>query len=80
MTLSMIKDIRLIKKRMRQTQGYQKSYLNQKRCGFEFSVGDTLLIRVASYKHIMRFDKKDKLTSRFVGPFKVLKRVGKVTY
>ena len=29
---------------------------------------------------VVRFDKREKLSSRFIGPFEILKRVGTVTY
>ncbi|WMV58592.1 hypothetical protein MTR67_051977 [Solanum verrucosum] len=31
-------------------------------------------------KEVMRFGKKGKLSPRYVGPYKILKRVGKVAY
>ena len=31
-------------------------------------------------KGVMRFRKKGKFSSRYVGPYKILKRIGKVTY
>ena len=31
-------------------------------------------------KGVMRFEKKGKLSPRYVGPYKILKRVGKVAY
>lgn len=39
-----------------------------------------MFVRIAPYKHIIRFGKKGKLTSRFVRPFKVLKHIDKVAY
>lgn len=56
----MIEDVRLIRERMKQAQDCQKSYLDEKRCNLEFEVDDKVFIRVAPYKHVMRFDKKDK--------------------
>ena len=31
-------------------------------------------------KGVMRFGKKEKLITRYIGPYKILKRIGKVSY
>ena len=31
-----------------------------------------------TYVRVMRFDRKEKLNPRYVGPYKILKRIGKV--
>ena len=46
----------------------------------EFEVGDMVFLKVSPMKGVMRFRKKGKLSPRFVGPFEILKRIGKVTY
>lgn len=76
----MIEDVMLIREKMRQFQDCQKSYLDKRRWDLEFEVSDKDFVRVIFYKHVMRIDKKEKLTPRFVRPFEVLERVGKVTY
>lgn len=43
-------------------------------------MGDKVFMRIALYKHVMRFDKKDKLASRFVKSFEILDYIGKVVY
>ncbi|XP_070032105.1 uncharacterized protein [Nicotiana tomentosiformis] len=43
-------------------------------------VGEKVLLNVLPMKGIMRFGKKGKLSSRFIDPFEVLERVGKVAY
>lgn len=43
-------------------------------------MGDKVFARVAPYKYVIRFDKKVKLTSRFIGPFEVLKCISKIAY
>jgi len=80
MTQRMIDDVRLIRDRMKQAQDRQKSYADLKRKKIEFQPGDKVFVKVAPYKHVMRFGKKGKLAPRYIGPFEVLERVGRVAY
>ncbi|KAL5577467.1 hypothetical protein UlMin_019166 [Ulmus minor] len=58
----------------------QKSYADKRRRPLEFQVGDSVFLKVAPMKGVMRFGKKGKLSPRFIGPFEILERVGKVAY
>nr|GEW31386.1 hypothetical protein [Tanacetum cinerariifolium] len=56
----------------------QKSYANKRTKPLEFSVGDHVLLKVSSWKGVVRFEKKGKLAPRFVGPFEITKRIGPI--
>ncbi|KAK5786146.1 hypothetical protein PVK06_040776 [Gossypium arboreum] len=56
------------------------SYADLKRKEIEYSVGDMVFLKVSPWKKILRFGKKCKLSPRFIGPYRVLKRVGPVAY
>ncbi|GJW33269.1 hypothetical protein Tco_0053301 [Tanacetum coccineum] len=58
----------------------QKSYADLKRKPMEFQVGDKVLLKVLPWKGVVHFGKRGKLNPRYVGPFKVLKKVGVVAY
>ncbi|KAA0032712.1 ty3-gypsy retrotransposon protein [Cucumis melo var. makuwa] len=60
--------------------GRQKSYADLHRKDLEFDVGDMVFLKVAPMNGVLRFEKKGKLSPRFVGPFDVLKRIGLVAY
>ncbi|GKC85831.1 putative reverse transcriptase domain-containing protein [Tanacetum coccineum] len=40
----------------------------------EFSVGDSVLLKVTPWKGVVRFGKKGKLAPRFVGPFEIIEK------
>ncbi|GJW84053.1 putative reverse transcriptase domain-containing protein [Tanacetum coccineum] len=70
----------LIKQRMQAAQDRQKSYADRKRKPMEFEVGDRVMLKVSPWKGVVRFGRRGKLNPRYVGPFKVLAKVGKVAY
>ncbi|GKD41123.1 putative reverse transcriptase domain-containing protein [Tanacetum coccineum] len=46
----------------------------------EFDVGDMVMLKVSPWKGEIRFGKRGKLSLRYVGPFKVIDRIGRVAY
>ncbi|GJS04191.1 putative reverse transcriptase domain-containing protein [Tanacetum coccineum] len=69
-----------VKQRMQAARDRQKSYADLKRKPMEFQVGDKVMLKVSPWKGVVRFGKRGKLNPRYVGPFKVIKRVGDVAY
>ncbi|GKE76484.1 hypothetical protein Tco_1542604 [Tanacetum coccineum] len=69
-----------IKERLKTTRDRQKSYADNRRKPLEFSVGDKVLLKVPSWKGVVHFGKRSKISPRYVGLFKVVKRVGLVAH
>nr|GEZ06164.1 putative reverse transcriptase domain-containing protein [Tanacetum cinerariifolium] len=69
-----------IKQRIQAARDRQKSYADLKRKPMEFQVGDKVMLKVSPWKGVVRFGKRGKLNPRYVGPFKVIERVGSVAY
>ena len=69
-----------IRDHLRTARSRQKSYADRRRKPMEFEVGDLVLLKVSPWKGVVRFGKRNKLSPRYVGPFKILERIGKVAY
>nr|GEY85111.1 putative reverse transcriptase domain-containing protein [Tanacetum cinerariifolium] len=74
------KKIIQIKQRIQAARDRQKSYVELKCKPMEFQVRDRVMLQVLPWKCVLRFGKWGKLNLRFVGPFKVLEKVGSVAY
>src|ERR1044072_2140201 len=72
--------INMIQEKMRASQSRQKSYHDKRRKDLEFSEGEHVFMRVTSMTGIGRALKSKKLTPRFIGPFQITKKVGRVAY
>jgi hypothetical protein len=70
--------VRLIWENLRTTQSRQKSYADTRRRLLEFNEGDHVYLKVSPFRGMRRFKVKGKLSPRFIGPFLILKRVGKL--
>ncbi|GJV05175.1 putative reverse transcriptase domain-containing protein [Tanacetum coccineum] len=69
-----------IKNRLLATRSRQKSYADVRRKPLEFKVGDKVMLKVSPWKGVVRFGKRGKLSPRYIGPFKILSRVGPEAY
>nr|GEX45498.1 putative reverse transcriptase domain-containing protein [Tanacetum cinerariifolium] len=75
-----IEKIVQIKQRMQAAQDRQRSYVDLKRKPLEFQVGDKVMLKVLPWKGVVHFGKRGKLNPRYVGPFKVIERIGSIAY
>nr|GEY92270.1 reverse transcriptase domain-containing protein [Tanacetum cinerariifolium] len=74
------KKIVQIKNRLLTARSRQKSYADVRRVQLEFNVGDKVMLKVSPWKGVICFRKHGKLSPRFIGPFKILERIGPVAY
>ncbi|GJV24176.1 putative reverse transcriptase domain-containing protein [Tanacetum coccineum] len=74
------KKIIQIKIRIQAAREHQKSYANVRQKPFEFQVGDKVMLKVSPWKGMIRFGKREKLNPHYIGPFKIIAKVGTVAY
>ncbi|GJZ38437.1 putative reverse transcriptase domain-containing protein [Tanacetum coccineum] len=59
---------------------WEPTYADVRRKLMEFSAGDMVMLKLSPWKGVIRFGKRGKLSPRYVGPFKIINRVGPVAY
>ena len=72
--------VQVIRKRLKVASDRQKSYADLKRRDIEYEVGDKVFLKVSSWKKILQFGQKGKLSPRFIGPYEILERIGPMAY
>ncbi|KAH0728078.1 hypothetical protein KY284_003943 [Solanum tuberosum] len=70
----------VIQERLKMAQSRQKSYIDVRRRVLEFEVNDWVYLKVSPMKGVMRFCKNGKISPRYIGPYRIAKRIGNVTY
>ncbi|KAK6121577.1 hypothetical protein DH2020_044681 [Rehmannia glutinosa] len=58
----------------------QKSYADKRKNDLEFEVGDEVFLGLSPRKGLINPKKGGKLSPRYVGPYKILQRIGKLAY
>ncbi|KAK8501513.1 hypothetical protein V6N12_041447 [Hibiscus sabdariffa] len=72
--------VQIIHDRLKQAFDRQKAYADTKRRDIRYDVGDKVFLKVSPWKKVLRFSRKGKLSSRYIGPFEILERVGLMAY
>ncbi|GJS89688.1 integrase, catalytic region, zinc finger, CCHC-type containing protein [Tanacetum coccineum] len=58
----------------------QKSYADRRRKPLEFKVRDKVMLKVSPWKGVIRFGKRGELNPRYIGPFRIIAKVGTLAY
>ncbi|GJU62641.1 putative reverse transcriptase domain-containing protein [Tanacetum coccineum] len=58
----------------------EKSYADRRSKPLEFEIGDMVLLKVSLWNGVVHFGKRGTLSPCYIGPFKILARVGPVAY
>ena len=74
------KQIQTIRQNLKVAQSQQKSYADTRRRDLVFEICDFIYLKVSPLRGVKRFHTKGKLSTRYVGPFKIINRRGEVAY
>ena len=65
---------------MKAAQDRYKSFADKRRRLLEFEVRNHVFLKVSPIKSVVRFGIRGKLNPRYIGPYKVLERIGPMVY
>lgn len=65
---------------MRTTQSKQKSYVDKRGRPLEFQEGDNVFLKILPTTGIGRVMKSKTLTPRFIGPYKIIRKIYLIAY
>ena len=69
-----------IRENLKASQSRQKSNADTRRHDLNFEGGDYVYLKVSPIRGTRKFQVRGKLAPRYIGPFKILKKVGAVAY
>ena len=72
--------VQVIRERLKAASDRKKSYADLKMRNIAYEVGAKVFLKVLSWRKILQFGKKGKLSLRFIGPYEVLERIGPMAY
>ena len=74
--------VKMIREILKVANDRQKSYADKKKKkkDIRYEIGEKVFLKVSSWKKVMRFGKKGKLSPRFIGPYEVIEKVGPMAY
>ncbi|WMV45410.1 hypothetical protein MTR67_038795, partial [Solanum verrucosum] len=75
-----VEKVKIIQGRLKIAQSRQKSYTDVRRRDLEFEVDDWVYLKVSPMKGVMRFGKKGKISPRYIGPYRISKMIGNITF
>nr|GEV18436.1 putative nucleotidyltransferase, ribonuclease H [Tanacetum cinerariifolium] len=72
--------VTVAKEKLKEARSRQKNYVDRHRRELAFNPEDRVFLKVSPCRGVRRFGIKEKLSPWFIGPFKILDRVGEGAY
>ena len=69
-----------VRENLKAAQSRQKSYADTRRRPLELQPGDFVYLKVSPIRGTRRFQVRGKLAPRYIGPYRIIERIGAVAY
>ena len=67
--------VKMIREKLKVATNRQNSYVGMKRKDVRYEISEKVFLKVSPWKKVMRFERKCKLSPRFIGPYEVIEKV-----
>ena len=71
-----LEKVKVVHDNLKIARDRQKSYSNNRRKDLQFEIGDRVVLKISSWKGVLRFERRSKLSPRFIGPDEIVSKVG----
>ena len=68
--------VKMIREKLKMPTNRQNSYVIMKRKDVHYEISEKVFLQVSPWKKVMRFERKCKLSPRFIRPYGVIEKVG----
>ena len=72
--------VKVVRDNLQIARDRQRSYADNHRGDLQFEIGDRVCLKISSWKVVLRFGRRGKLSPRYIGPYEILSKVGPVAY
>ncbi|CAN6686002.1 unnamed protein product [Malus baccata var. baccata] len=73
-------NVQVIKTNLKAAQDRQKSLANKHATDRVYKIGDWVFLKLSPWRGVVRFEKKGKLSPRYIGPYQITEQVSEVAY
>ena len=74
------KQVEMLKLRLKEANGHQKSYADKQRKDLKFHVGDLVYLKMRTFQGGSKTQKLKKLKPRYMGLYFIVEQIGAVAY
>ena len=75
-----LEKVKVILDNLKKARDKQKSYADNRCRDLQFEIGDRVFLEISPWKGVLRFEKRGKLSPRYIGPYEIVSKVGPIVY
>ena len=72
--------VKVVRDNLKIARDRQRSYVDNRRRDLQFEIGDWVFLKISPWKGVLKFGRRGKLSLRYIGPYKIVIKVGPVAY